>query len=153
MSAQDWTEERVNLLKVLWAQGVSCSHIAKRIGAGFSRNAVIGKVSRLGLTPRAKSTRAVRTGKAHAVWLGKKSTKPKPRLSYDGAKPKGALRGPQNVKFIARDSNQCPMFCEGEEGPDGLVCGLPVQDGNWCEFCSRIVYQPAAQQLRARKAA
>jgi GcrA cell cycle regulator len=43
-----WTEERVELLKKLWADGLSASQIAGRLGE-VTRNAVIGKVHRLGL--------------------------------------------------------------------------------------------------------
>lgn len=42
-----WTSERVELLKVLWAEGRSASSIAKELGEGITRNAVIGKVHRL----------------------------------------------------------------------------------------------------------
>jgi len=49
-----WTEERVELLKKLWADGLSASQIAAELG-GITRNAVIGKVHRLGLSGRAKS--------------------------------------------------------------------------------------------------
>ena len=42
-----WTDERVELLKTLWAEGLSASQIANRLG-GVTRNAVIGKVHRLG---------------------------------------------------------------------------------------------------------
>ena len=51
-----WTEERVELLKKLWAEGLSASQIASRLG-GVTRNAVIGKVHRLGLSGRATTTR------------------------------------------------------------------------------------------------
>jgi GcrA cell cycle regulator len=47
-----WTEERVELLKRMWAEGQSASAIAKELG-GVTRNAVIGKVHRLGLSNRA----------------------------------------------------------------------------------------------------
>ena len=47
-----WTEERVSVLKKLWAEGHSASQIAKQLG-GVTRNAVIGKVHRLGLSGRA----------------------------------------------------------------------------------------------------
>lgn len=51
-----WTDEKVDLLKQLWAEGRTCSYIADRIG-GVSRNAVIGKVHRIGLAGRiVKST-------------------------------------------------------------------------------------------------
>ena len=46
-----WTEERVETLKKMWAEGQSASQIAKELG-GVSRNAVIGKVHRLGLSNR-----------------------------------------------------------------------------------------------------
>ncbi len=47
-----WTEERVELLKKMWGEGQSASQIAKELG-GVTRNAVIGKVHRLGLSNRA----------------------------------------------------------------------------------------------------
>ena len=53
-----WTEERVAELKKLWAEGHSASQIAKRLGS-VTRNAVIGKVHRLGLSGRAKAKPAV----------------------------------------------------------------------------------------------
>ena len=46
-----WTDERVELLKKMWAEGQSASQIAKELGA-VTRNAVIGKVHRLGLSNR-----------------------------------------------------------------------------------------------------
>src|ERR1700731_4821627 len=49
-----WTDERVELLKKLWTEGLSGSQIAAELG-GIPRNAVIGKVHRLGLSGRAKS--------------------------------------------------------------------------------------------------
>ncbi len=52
-AAFTWTEERVELLKQLWTDGRSASQIAAEIG-GCSRNAVIGKIHRLGLSGRAK---------------------------------------------------------------------------------------------------
>ena len=51
-----WTEERVELLKKLWSDGLSASQIAGRLG-GITRNAVIGKVHRLGLAGRATTSR------------------------------------------------------------------------------------------------
>lgn len=44
-----WTEERVGLLKKLWLEGQSATQIMRQLG-GVTRNAVIGKVHRLGLT-------------------------------------------------------------------------------------------------------
>jgi GcrA cell cycle regulator len=51
-----WNDERVETLKKLWSDGLSASQIAGRLG-GVTRNAVIGKVHRLGLSGRATTSR------------------------------------------------------------------------------------------------
>ncbi|MDZ4737158.1 MAG: GcrA family cell cycle regulator [Rhodospirillaceae bacterium] len=57
-----WTDERISLLKQLWGQGMTASQIAERLG-GVSRNAVIGKAHRLGLSSRPSPIRGgVSTG-------------------------------------------------------------------------------------------
>ena len=52
-----WTDERVEILKKMWGEGKSASQIAKELG-GVTRNAVIGKVHRLGLSNRATASKA-----------------------------------------------------------------------------------------------
>jgi GcrA cell cycle regulator len=51
MVEMSWTDERVETLKRMWNEGQSASQIAKELG-GVTRNAVIGKVHRLGLSNR-----------------------------------------------------------------------------------------------------
>ena len=51
-----WTDDRVEILKKLWAEGLSASQIARELG-DVTRNAVIGKVHRLGLAGRASPTK------------------------------------------------------------------------------------------------
>ena len=55
-----WTEDRVGALKKLWLEGQSASQIAKQLGGGVTRNAVIGKVHRLGLSGRAAPSQPAR---------------------------------------------------------------------------------------------
>ncbi len=50
-----WTDDRVEVLKTMWTEGKSASQIAKELG-GVTRNAVIGKVHRLGLSNRSGPT-------------------------------------------------------------------------------------------------
>jgi GcrA cell cycle regulator len=50
-----WTNERIELLQKLWLEGWSASRIASELAHGITRNAVIGKVYRLGLSGRAKA--------------------------------------------------------------------------------------------------
>lgn len=68
-----WSDERVDLLRRLWQEGLSASRIAAQLG-GVTRNAVIGKVHRLGLSGRAAKAsdtvlprkKAAREGEAQA---------------------------------------------------------------------------------------
>ncbi len=71
-----WTDERVRRLKRLWLDGLSAAAIANELG-NVTRNAVIGKVSRLGLNGRGKSSIAPEgetkriTGAQHSAFVGK----------------------------------------------------------------------------------
>ncbi len=56
-TAMSWTDERIEQLRRLWAEGHSASQIAGTLGGGVSRNAVIGKIHRLGLSGRVKTAR------------------------------------------------------------------------------------------------
>jgi len=47
-----WTDERVTLLKQLWGEGKTAAEIARELGDGVTRNAVIGKAHRLKLSSR-----------------------------------------------------------------------------------------------------
>ena len=72
-----WTDERVEKLKELWAEGMSASQIAKVLG-GVTRNAVIGKVHRLGLSNRGPAVPGEETKSAEAP---KPKTPPAPKAA------------------------------------------------------------------------
>ncbi|WBU64000.1 GcrA family cell cycle regulator [Paracoccus aerodenitrificans] len=78
-----WTDERVETLKRMWSEGQSASQIAKELG-GVTRNAVIGKVHRLGLSNRDEGDSSADAGAAKAQ--PEKEAKPKP-ASKAKAKP------------------------------------------------------------------
>ncbi len=89
-----WTDERVEKLKQLWGDGMSASQIAKALG-GVTRNAVIGKVHRLGL-----SNRGTASGGQTASDDAKKAAKPaRPsRPAKAAAEPKHAVAAAEAVK-------------------------------------------------------
>ena len=78
-----WTDERVETLKKMWSEGQSASQIAKELG-GVTRNAVIGKVHRLGLSNRAGASAPAPEKKpakaAPAAAKPKKATKPEDKV-------------------------------------------------------------------------
>ena len=51
----EWTLERITRLKNLWQDGMSSRDIAQKMGEGLSRNAVIGKANRLGLSASSRA--------------------------------------------------------------------------------------------------
>ncbi|MEP9352718.1 GcrA family cell cycle regulator [Xanthobacter sp. KR7-65] len=84
-----WTDERVELLKKLWSEGLSASQIASELGE-VTRNAVIGKVHRLGLSGRAKAAPAPvrpRTGTATPAGGPPGTARPAGRPESQGARP------------------------------------------------------------------
>ncbi len=107
-----WTDERVEKLKELWGDGMSASQIAKALG-GVTRNAVIGKVHRLGLSNRGTAS----TGQS-APEDGKPVQKPaKPsRTAKVAAEPKDNIAAPAaevkplpvavRVQPVIRDATQ-----------------------------------------------
>ncbi|WP_108500375.1 GcrA family cell cycle regulator [Paracoccus indicus] len=82
-----WTDERVETLKRMWSEGQSASAIAKELG-GVTRNAVIGKVHRLGLSNRNEEAEATPAPAAAAP-------APEPAAPKKPAAPKAAAPAPQ----------------------------------------------------------
>jgi GcrA cell cycle regulator len=72
-----WTDERVEILKKMWGEGQSASQIAKELG-GVTRNAVIGKVHRLGLSNRTTAGAATAKVEPKAKAAPKPAAKAKP---------------------------------------------------------------------------
>lgn len=100
-----WTEERVAVLKKLWAEGHSASQIAKQLG-GVTRNAVIGKVHRLGLSGRATPSRPVKRPPRLA--------RPKPTFA---AAPQAAATAPAAPAPVAATAASAPLPGLSQDAP------------------------------------
>jgi len=100
-----WTDERVELLKKMWGEGQSASQIAKELG-GVTRNAVIGKVHRLGLSNRATGG----TAKAAAP-VKEAAPKPTPKPVEPAPKPEPvkASTPEPDPEPSARPTNVMPL--------------------------------------------
>jgi len=97
-----WTDERVETLQKMWGEGQSASQIAKELG-GVTRNAVIGKVHRLGLSNRAGSGGSAAT-KAAPKEKPAVATKPAPKPA---TKAKPASTPPKEEPEL--DENGIPI--------------------------------------------
>jgi len=100
-----WTDDRVELLKKMWGEGQSASQIAKELG-GVTRNAVIGKVHRLGLSNRTTGAAVADTPEA-AADIGVEAEVAAPVV--EAARPKAPLRPePEAAPFpeMAEDDDE-----------------------------------------------
>ena len=108
-----WTDERVELLKKLWADGLSASRIAAELG-GVSRNSVIGKVHRLGLSGRAKSTS---TGAPRP----RKARSPSVAISH-APSPRSKARSTRAKVGIKCEVTVAPVSPRGDFGAAKMKC-------------------------------
>ncbi|MEP6342073.1 MAG: GcrA family cell cycle regulator [Maricaulaceae bacterium] len=161
-----WTEDRVEILTKLWAEGLSASQIAKQLG-GVTRNAVIGKVHRLGLSGRAKPSRPA-TRRAAAKPSTPRTRTVKPRASAS-AKPKTPsipkIRSATESVPMPTPINAKPLpngefatiltirdhMCKWPIGDPGdndfRFCGRRIKEGEpYCEGHCQVAYQPSRRR-------
>jgi len=167
----NWTDERVELLKKLWAEGLSASQIATQLG-GVSRNAVIGKVHRLKLSGRGRTSSSAPRPKKTASSNG---SRPAPRTSRQVTTTVGAtalqarfdaepdahaeVRPQQNVvipiplklKLVELGERTCKWPIGDPMHEDFAFCGVDVGEcGPYCSYHSKLAYQPASDRRKAR---
>ena len=168
----NWTDERVELLRKLWAEGLSASQIAAQLG-GVSRNAVIGKVHRLKLSSRGRAAPA-QTRQKKPKPAGTKAQRPAaaPRampqtvgatalkVDYE-AEPavRPSARQAENVVVpISRHLKLAELTDKTCKWPNGdplteefHFCGNDsLETGPYCTYHARLAFQPASERRRQR---
>jgi GcrA cell cycle regulator len=140
-----WTEDRVETLKALWNEGLSASQIAGRLG-GVTRNAVIGKVHRLGLSGRAAPAKpkTVERRAPETVSVRAQSVPMDP-----------ATWGEGRLTVTTLGANQCKWPIGDPASADFHFCGQGASGGkSYCAYHSQLAFQPnSARKERVRKEA
>ena len=144
-----WTEDRVDTLKTLWNEGLSASQIAGRLG-GVTRNAVIGKVHRLGLSGRATPAKPKAMKPAPEAPAPAPARPPEPSVPMD---PATFGLGRPTVSSIG--ANECKWPIGDPAAEDFHFCGQGAAGGKpYCAYHSQVAFQPSrAPRDRSRKAA
>jgi GcrA cell cycle regulator len=148
---QTWTNDRVEALKIHFQAGLSCREIANEIGV--SRNAVIGKISRLNL--KRDKDRMVRTGRPERT--GETRPRGAPRLRQillkayptqpDAARVDEPIHNGHTCSLfeLSKDTCRWPISTPGAE--DFCFCGNPPIEGlPYCAGHSRLAYRITAQR-------
>ena len=173
-----WTEEKVELLRQLWLDGKSASQISAALGAGLTRNAVIGKVHRLGLAGRARSPTAQcaasASGVVRAPAAARRATA-RPAAHIAGAT---MVRGntalalaaeadleaqparlaeeivvPMSLKVTIVDlkESMCKWPLGDPTSTEFRYCGSPAySSGPYCQHHGKLAYQPVQDRRRER---
>lgn len=154
-AAPNWTADRVQTVKTLWLDGVSATAIARQIG-GVTRNAVIGKVHRLGLSGRAvpSKPRPVSGRRPERPRAEPRPAPAKQRPAPPVAKPvrSAAVEEPGLATVLTLKSSQC-AWPIGDPGHESFTyCGRPKTRGSYCCEHGAVAYrgapQPALSLLR-----
>jgi len=146
-----WTDDRVTVLKKLWLDGLSASQIAKQLGGGVTRNAVIGKVHRLGLSGRATPSKPSRPAVVRA---------PRPRPMVVASAPRRLESGPSAPVLIARvetpgsatvltlGAHMCKWPIGDPATREFTFCGRGAGHGPYCDDHAAVAYQPPQKKTR-----
>jgi GcrA cell cycle regulator len=169
----NWTDERVEQLKKLWADGLSASQIAAQLG-GVSRNAVIGKVHRLKLSGRGKTTSSqTRSKKVNTAASSQRSGSTSSHMSgrvINRSVGATALQTEystdiepvvtrtvadvvvpisRKLELVELTERTCKWPVGDPLLPGFNFCGNDVGEGGpYCTYHSRLAYQPASDRRR-----
>lgn len=163
-----WTQDRVDLLKKLWADGLTASQIAAELGgfpgtADGGRSAVIGKVHRLGLSGRSKSHAPA---KQRAPRVRRAALKPQTSMPitndqqataaahFEEAEARADLPAPgeRRLTLLQLDSNTCRWPHGNPSTEEFYFCGaVSIDTLPYCSYHCRIAYpfQPAQARRSA----
>ncbi len=158
-----WTDDKVKILKKLWSEGLSASQIANRIG-DVTRNAVIGKVHRLGLEGRAKSVRSsdlsvsqLKSSVVSVTYSGNLALKAiidpiNDMISVAPSETQGfeavQISPGEHVTILTLNENRCKWPIGDPNDIDFHFCGHePQSKAPYCVEHAKVAFKP----LRVRK--
>jgi GcrA cell cycle regulator len=161
-----WTEDRVGALKKLWLEGQSASQIAKQLGGGVTRNAVIGKVHRLGLSGRATPSQPARAATTFrpAKTRTTPPVQPTAPRKFEGARIEAvALRPnvpvaptpivavaelPGTATVLTLGAHMCKWPIGDPSSREFSFCGRRASEGVYCGEHARVAYQPQVKRTK-----
>lgn len=142
MTKSTWSDDRVELLKSLWGAGKSAAEIAQQLGGGISRNAVIGKAHRLGLSGRASPVQK-KVDKVAAAAIARAAAE---EVSYE--------RSPTGVNLLQLSDKTC-RWPIGDPKREGFhFCGSrPMPGVPYCGHHSAVAYQNTTRKVSIKESA
>jgi GcrA cell cycle regulator len=156
MTIETWTPERVEQLRSFVVTGLSCSQIAAQIGV--TRNAVIGKIHRLGLSPARPAGGSARSSPPRARHPRVASQSRLLRLMWSDGAPAAAaeavpapVESVQPCSLLDLEHGKCrwPVGepAAGGAAADFIFCGNAAVEGfSYCAGHARMAYRMPARR-------
>jgi GcrA cell cycle regulator len=154
-----WTEDRVGALTKLWLEGQSASQIAKQLGGGVTRNAVIGKVHRLGLSGRAAPSQPARAtfrttrprpapqpAQAPSAPRRIEAVQPRPAAAVTPSVPAPMPELPGTATVMTLGAHMCKWPIGDPSSAEFSFCGRRASEGVYCVEHARVAYQPQVRK-------
>lgn len=140
-----WSVDRIDMLKRLWAEGLSASLIAKKLG-GITRNSAIGKAHRLGLESRKTAHSLPNPGRTRKARIVDKMPHQTPLEAF--VSEAAALEGPKapGIPILKATSTTCRSVEGHEVNEQGytlaVFCSNPkTEEASFCPFHQAIYYR------------
>jgi GcrA cell cycle regulator len=145
LTSETWTDERVDLFKQLWADGLTAPQIANILGV--TRNAVLGKRLRLKLPERLRTPPAKPRNRPTRLYARKY-----PTIRYRNPLAEApAMAARENpCSLLDLDDKRCHWPNGHPSEPSFYFCGGVVERGSYCDFHSRVAYQKPAPRKDKR---
>jgi GcrA cell cycle regulator len=161
-----WTDERIALLKRMWKEGKSAADIAKTLGKGVTRNAVIGKAHRMGLSGRPSPIKkpppakkeparkeAIKPPKKPAAPVVVSGVKHNP-LAREVAEPRKIEKEPVppggGVALFDLTERMCKWPIGDPREDDFTFCGRGIRAGTpYCPEHAAMAYQSSSRSRAA----
>jgi GcrA cell cycle regulator len=144
MTDVHWSDDRVTTLKSLWLGGLSASKIAKQLG-GVTRNAVIGKVHRLGLGGRAKPSAPPQLKRMACLPVRVRAAPPSAPKARSEPLPYPVVSAPKGPGLVTSVVDLGAHLCKwplGDPKTDSFsFCGRPAS-GPYCGGHAAVAFQP-----------
>lgn len=163
-----WTEQQIQALKKMWGNGYSASDIAKTLGGGLTRNAVIGKAHRLKLSSRPSSMGESMPQKVVGgsilptmTKISKKRSMLRPLppvqmpetvarpVSREAFKSIEQIKRTEGIPVTKAGERHCRWPIGDPRSPDFRFCGGKCHEGlPYCVDHARVAYQTVSRKSR-----
>lgn len=145
-----WTDEQVESLRQLWAEGLTANEIAKKLGV--TKNSIVGKVHRLCLPARPSPIKIKEDGEMLEFPETELAEQVSDEAVFEAedvnqGEVKKACKPGENIQLVDLDSHTCRWPIGDPRDEDFCFCGKKVRTGQtYCDEHAQMAYVKAIKK-------